>query len=200
MSELYNRQQELSLNVPNCATVIGLGGIGSWVALNLALVGVNNVILIDPDIVEETNLNRTPFKASQIGFSKVEAVAELIYERRPDIQLELFQSRIEELEISLLASANYIVDCRDVFKPLNISTRTVKLGYDGFKITIHFNPQPSVWGDEPVRYTTVPSYLVPPQFVAAVVTNVIVAEKWPPEEKIINLDLSNLLNIIERRK
>jgi len=38
--------------------VIGLGGGGSHIAQQLAHLGVSNFVLVDPDHVEETNLNR----------------------------------------------------------------------------------------------------------------------------------------------
>ncbi|MBU1110950.1 ThiF family adenylyltransferase [Patescibacteria group bacterium] len=38
--------------------VIGLGGIGSWVVYGLALAGIKNFILIDPDKISLSNLSR----------------------------------------------------------------------------------------------------------------------------------------------
>lgn len=38
--------------------IIGLGGGGSHVAQQLAHLGVGNYVLVDPDIIDETNLNR----------------------------------------------------------------------------------------------------------------------------------------------
>lgn len=40
------------------AALIGLGGGGSHVAQQLAHIGLGNFLLIDPDIIEDTNLNR----------------------------------------------------------------------------------------------------------------------------------------------
>ena len=51
MTDIYNRQQSLNLQIPESVSVIGVGGVGSWVALNLALVGVKKLILYDPDII-----------------------------------------------------------------------------------------------------------------------------------------------------
>lgn len=43
----------------NCSIgVVGLGGGGSHIVQQLAHVGVGNFVIVDPDIVEETNLNR----------------------------------------------------------------------------------------------------------------------------------------------
>ena len=38
--------------------LVGLGGGGSHVAQQLAHLGIGRFVLVDPDVVEETNLNR----------------------------------------------------------------------------------------------------------------------------------------------
>jgi molybdopterin/thiamine biosynthesis adenylyltransferase len=38
--------------------IVGLGGLGSHVAQQLAYLGVRNFVFVDPDVVEESNLNR----------------------------------------------------------------------------------------------------------------------------------------------
>ena len=38
--------------------IVGLGGVGSFVAQMLAYLGVNEFLLVDDDIIEESNLNR----------------------------------------------------------------------------------------------------------------------------------------------
>jgi len=55
--------------------IVGLGGIGSHVIQLLSYLGARDFLLIDDDIVEETNLNRLiGGKASDIGRSKVEVM------------------------------------------------------------------------------------------------------------------------------
>jgi len=55
--------------------VLGLGGIGSNVALQLAYAGVRNFTLLDPDKVEDSNLNRQlSYEPSDIGRLKTEAL------------------------------------------------------------------------------------------------------------------------------
>lgn len=55
--------------------VVGVGGIGSWVALALSRAGVE-FFVIDPDTVEEHNLGGQAFMTHHIGMKKVDAVAE----------------------------------------------------------------------------------------------------------------------------
>ncbi len=53
--------------------IIGLGGIGTWVAQGLALAGVRNFTFIDPDVVEISNLNRQClFNVDDVGSLKVQ--------------------------------------------------------------------------------------------------------------------------------
>lgn len=53
--------------------VCGLGGLGSNIALNLARMGVGELLLIDFDVVEPSNLNRQQYYTDQIGMKKTEA-------------------------------------------------------------------------------------------------------------------------------
>ena len=64
---------------------MGVGGLGSFVALELAHLGIGHLILIDPDRVEETNLNRLlGIGSGSIGQLKVEAYRQLIQRISPD--------------------------------------------------------------------------------------------------------------------
>ena len=54
--------------------VIGLGGVGGSCAIALARSGVGRLLLLDGDVVEESNLNRqTLFGYSDLGRRKAEA-------------------------------------------------------------------------------------------------------------------------------
>ncbi|WP_424953022.1 ThiF family adenylyltransferase [Comamonas thiooxydans] len=41
--------------------IVGCGGIGSLVAINLCVAGINDIHLVDHDNIESTNLNRQFF-------------------------------------------------------------------------------------------------------------------------------------------
>lgn len=58
--------------------IAGVGGLGSNVAMALARSGVGNLIIVDHDLVEESNLNRQHFFRDQIGEPKVEALKQNI--------------------------------------------------------------------------------------------------------------------------
>lgn len=54
--------------------IIGLGTTGGWIAQQLSAVGISNFILIDPDVVSQSNLMRQPYRASDIGTKKIRAI------------------------------------------------------------------------------------------------------------------------------
>ena len=204
---IYDRQRTLSLNTPKSATVIGCGGVGSWVALNLALVGVGSLVIVDYDIIEEHNLNRTPFKHFHIGFPKVTALAELIYERRPDIQLLPIVKTygdLEEIEMKLISKSEVIVDCRDTMEPPLASPekQLITGGYDGYNITLHIHPtNKSIWGDneEPMTYRVTPSFIVPPLFLSSLIVLYITAHKeiGVDSELVKTFDIRTIFDILK---
>lgn len=64
--------------------MVGLGGTGSIVAQQLVHLGVQDFILIDPDVVEQTNLNRLAGAApSDVGATKVAIAERYIRRVRP---------------------------------------------------------------------------------------------------------------------
>lgn len=57
--------------------IIGAGGVGSWLAPAVCLlVRPKNVVLIDPDILEDKNLNRQLFTKKDLGKGKAYALAD----------------------------------------------------------------------------------------------------------------------------
>lgn len=60
-------------------TVVGAGGIGSWLTTFLARMGVGHLTLTDPDVVEESNLSRLYGASSaDVGQPKVEVIADMV--------------------------------------------------------------------------------------------------------------------------
>lgn len=58
--------------------IVGCGATGSWVALSLAKMGIENVVLYDYDVVEEHNIPNQAFGLDDIGLYKVDALRDLI--------------------------------------------------------------------------------------------------------------------------
>lgn len=95
--------------------VIGLGGVGSIVPLSLVRSGVKNLLLIDGDKVDTTNLNRQMAYFSQdVGHFKSEVLKKKLLEIREDLNLEENHIFIDkETDFSFLKGFDYIVDCID---------------------------------------------------------------------------------------
>lgn len=82
--------------------IAGVGGLGSNAAMMLARSGVESMLLADCDVVEASNLNRQHFWPRHVGRPKVDALAELLLELNPHIDIEtryirLTTERLEEI-------------------------------------------------------------------------------------------------------
>jgi len=176
MEEMYNRQKQLNLMTVDKVAVIGLGGIGSWIALDMSLAGAETVVLIDNDRIEITNLNRTPYKFTQIGMFKTQAMKDLILERRFETEVITFEKKLEALtkaELSKLKNS-MVIDTRDNLVNLDVGVKPdYYVRYDGLSATIMTElPDPAfLSGDR--GYNTVPSFIATPQFLAALVTAIV---------------------------
>lgn len=97
------------------AAIVGLGGTGSVVAQQLAYLGLGDFVLIDPDRVEETNLNRVVgANAGSVGRTKVDVAAEMIIGVRPQARVSRHEtSVISEQGRRLLCSVDCIFVCTD---------------------------------------------------------------------------------------
>jgi molybdopterin-synthase adenylyltransferase len=96
--------------------VIGVGGLGSWVALSLACTGVGRLDLIDGDVVELGNLNRQVlFREADLGRPKVDAAADTLRGFNAAVELRTHRRGVgsaAEIE-SLIAGADMVVDAAD---------------------------------------------------------------------------------------
>lgn len=97
--------------------VVGLGGVGSWAAEALARSAVGRLVLVDLDVVAESNINRQIHAlSSTLGKNKIEAMAERLYEINPELQLLLIDEFIEPANAHQLiaeASVDAVLDCAD---------------------------------------------------------------------------------------
>jgi len=94
--------------------LIGLGGVGSYVAEALARAGIGALTLVDHDRVELSNLNRQlPALLPQVGRPKVEVVGERIAAINPHCHVQLLEEFITEDNAGLLGQTDYFVDAID---------------------------------------------------------------------------------------
>ncbi|MFT5274967.1 MAG: tRNA A37 threonylcarbamoyladenosine dehydratase [Cryomorphaceae bacterium] len=96
--------------------IIGVGGVGSWVAEALARSGVGNLTLIDMDHVAESNINRqSQALDSTLGMAKIEALRGRLIDINPDCDIALVDDFVEAEapQKYLNELAHFIVDCID---------------------------------------------------------------------------------------
>jgi len=205
--ELYARQQDLHLDVPQEVTVIGLGGIGFWVATYAAMSGVGTLYLFDPDILEETNRNRLPVCQSSINRPKVDVAADFIRSIRPDATVIPVKERLEGIFLDIQMSiSNVFIDCTDSPKCQiqtfnackKVGRRFIRAGYDGTRIMVTSNVSGWIKGDvEEEPYQVNPSWVVPAATVAALAVGKLI--KYPAQE--VGLDLSEIgVPTVQRQK
>jgi len=204
---LYSRQRDINLTTPNCITVAGVGGIGSWVAILAAMSGVKNIYLFDDDVMEESNRNRLPFCQGSLNRPKVEIVKEYIDSIRPEAVIVAVPSKLEEsfLDIQLRIS-NAVIDCTDspkaqytIYNACKAIQRCyIRAGYDGTHITVTSNV--SGWikiDEEQENYTVNPSWVVPAVTVAALAVGKLM--KYADQE--IGLDINEIgIPVVQKQK
>ena len=64
--------------------IVGCGSVGATIAENLVRLGLSNISLWDMDVVAPHNLANQIFRQKDIGRSKVDALAEILFELNPD--------------------------------------------------------------------------------------------------------------------
>jgi len=94
--------------------IVGVGGIGSIVAQQLAHLGVKNITLIDPDVVETTNLNRLAgSRRSDLGVSKVKVIKQQIESVSGNSVTSVQASVLDEKTALLLTDSDFFFCCTD---------------------------------------------------------------------------------------
>ena len=98
--------------------ILGVGGVGSWVATELCHCGFEKFILVDDDELELSNLNRSLYSQQDVGKSKVDALADRMRNINPRISVRRVKTRIESAAgllslITSLPESGVVVNCAD---------------------------------------------------------------------------------------
>lgn len=95
--------------------VVGCGGLGGTVAELLARAGVGYLTLVDPDVFQESNLNRQIFCTEHnLGTHKVEAAKERLTAINSDVTVcAIAESFSEENAVRILTGHDVVVDGLD---------------------------------------------------------------------------------------
>lgn len=94
--------------------VCGCGGLGLNVINYLARMGVGNITVWDPDVFNESNINRQLLANTKtMGQSKVEECRRYVHDINPDIKITALPCRWEEGDPSVFNQQQVIVDALD---------------------------------------------------------------------------------------
>ncbi len=95
--------------------IVGLGGMGSIVAEQLAHLGLTKFMLIDPDLIEPTNLNRVVGATERdLGHRKVSVAAEAIRRIRPSADVtEVADDVLNTQAARRLLDVDFVFCCTD---------------------------------------------------------------------------------------
>ena len=95
--------------------LVGAGALGNEVCKNLAQCGAGNIIVVDPDVVEYTNLNRCVyFLGTDVGAPKAPTLAERIRFAFPETSITGIPCRFEDVEDHYqMVDVDLVVSCVD---------------------------------------------------------------------------------------
>ena len=97
--------------------VIGLGGLGSPVAMYLAASGIGHLLIVDHDTVDLTNLQRQiVHTTAAVGSTKADSALKTLRALNPDIEIDTLVARLDEASLrEHVRHADVVVDTTDNF-------------------------------------------------------------------------------------
>lgn len=99
--------------------VFGCGGVGSYVIESLVRSGVGNIIVVDKDVVDITNINRQLIAdTTTIGQAKVSVVKDRALKINPSLFITTYQEFVDSSNLNTFIpnNCNYIIDAIDTVK------------------------------------------------------------------------------------
>ena len=147
MMNQYDRQSFLGNNAQEVISsvkiaVLGLGGGGAHIVQQLAHIGFRRYVIIDPDRIEDTNLNRL------VGATiddvnnkrlKIEISQRVIHNVCPDSEIEPFPNKWQD-KLDVLKECDIVFGCIDSFiqrRDLEAFTRRFLIPYIDIGMDVH---------------------------------------------------------------
>lgn len=109
--------------------IFGIGGVGSFVVEGFARAGIGNLVLIDLDNIDVTNINRQIHSLhSTIGKPKIEVMRDRVLDINPNVNVEIYDANNLKNEVEIIDNSfTYIVDAVDtITTKLNIIEKSKK--------------------------------------------------------------------------
>ena len=104
-----------------CVLVVGVGGVGGYAAEMLVRSGIGHLVIIDSDLVGETNLNRQLLALrSTLGRSKCAVLQERLLDINPGLDIRVIEDYIHEDNVAALLDpipADVVIDAIDTLSP-----------------------------------------------------------------------------------
>jgi adenylyltransferase/sulfurtransferase len=99
--------------------VIGIGGLGSISATKLVTLGVKHLRIVDPDVVDASNLQRQfLYREKDVGQAKVHLAAKRLRPLNPDVTIEPIEEQLNKDSVDqLIQGMDVVVDGLDRFAP-----------------------------------------------------------------------------------
>ena len=96
--------------------VVGCGAVGSFAIEGLCRTGVGKLILVDSDVIEESNINRQLFATTKtVGVPKVDVASKRILEINPDANVTALQMFFDDASV-IDATPDFVIDAIDTVK------------------------------------------------------------------------------------
>jgi molybdopterin/thiamine biosynthesis adenylyltransferase len=196
------------------ACIVGLGGLGQYVAMQLARLGIGQLKLIDYDFFDETNLNRQLFCTTQnIGLPKVSITENNLITINPEVEIIPITVKLDASNASmLLRDTDVVIDSLDSINDrliLQDSCKDLGLVLVSAAIGGWFGHLAVVRpGDDTLKYIYADSCAVGiekemgnPAFTPAIlasmqtveVVKVLLGKETLPPKKVLYIDLLNLV-------
>jgi tRNA A37 threonylcarbamoyladenosine dehydratase len=96
--------------------IIGLGGVGSYSLEVIARSGINNILIMDRDVIDVTNINRQLLALnSNIGEYKTDLAYKRILDINPNCNITKYTTFLDESNMNLILDfkPDYVIDCID---------------------------------------------------------------------------------------
>ncbi len=94
--------------------LVGIGGLGSFVATLLAFAGIGKLIIIDDGVVDLPDLNRQIlYRWQDIGKKKVQCAKVALKAINPHIEIVAIDSKLDRSIAHILRASDAVVDCLD---------------------------------------------------------------------------------------
>src|SRR5699024_5191343 len=116
-SELVLGKEGMGRLAKSTVAVFGIGGVGSFAAEVLARTGIGEIILIDYDIIDITNINRQIHATTKtVGMPKVEVMRDRLLDINPELKVVIYREKYNLDTKNRLISPryNYVIDAIDM--------------------------------------------------------------------------------------